>query len=299
MPNIWIKEFRAPFLLLPAIFVPVGIAIAWKHGSIDLPSAVLTFVGVLCLHISVNVLNDYFDFRSGLDLATTPTPFSGGSTVLPAGKLTPRSVLIAGILFLAVGMMIGSYFILRSAFDPILLGIVAIAGFSVLAYSTILSRLGVGELVAGLNFGPLLIIGSYYLQTGRVDLEPFLVGIALGMLVAGVLYINEFPDTIADANVGRRHLIVRWGKAKAATRFKALVGGAYLVILAGVGGGVVTPLALLSLVALPKANSAVRILSRKYDKTLELIPGMASMVMATVWTGLLLLAGYLILGLLL
>ncbi len=296
MPNVWIKELRAPFLLLPAIFVPVGLAIAWNHGSFDLLSAVLTLVGVICLHASVNVLNDYFDFRSGLDLASTPTPFSGGSTVLPAKELTPKSVLYAGILFLGIGLAIGSYFVFRFAFNPILIGIVTIAAVSVVAYSSVLSRLGVGELIAGLNFGPLLITGTYYLQVGRIDLEPVLVGITLGILVAGILYINEFPDTVTDGNLGRRHLIVRWGKARAAARFKVLVASAYLVVLAGVIGGIVTPFALLSLVALPRANTAVRVLSRNYDKTMELIPGMASMVMATLWTGLLLLVGYLALG---
>ncbi|MDA4128800.1 MAG: prenyltransferase [Thaumarchaeota archaeon] len=296
MPSVWVKELRAPFLLLPTIFVPVGVAIAWNHGAFDPLVALMTLVGVLCLHVSVNVLNDYFDFRSGLDLATIPTPFSGGSRVLPTKELRPESVLYAGILFLGIGLAIGSYFVFRFAFDPILVGIVVIAAVSIVAYSAVLSRVGIGELMAGLNFGPLLIIGTYYLQRGRIDLEPVLVGISLGILVSAILYINEFPDAVADEGVGRRHLIVRWGKAKAATRFKVLVASAYLVIITGVIVGIVTPLALLSLVALPKAGAAASILGRNYDKTTELIPGMASMVLATIWTGLLLLVGYLVRG---
>ena len=68
--RVWIKEVRAPFLLLPTIFVPLGVAVAWVHGSFDLSTAILTFIAAICMHASVNVLNDYFDFRSGLDLAT-------------------------------------------------------------------------------------------------------------------------------------------------------------------------------------------------------------------------------------
>ena len=86
------------------------------------------------------------------------------------------------------------------------------------------------------------------------------------------------------------------GERPTATRFKVLIASAYLIIIVGVIGGVVTPFALLSLIALPKARAATSILSRNYDKTIELIPGMASMVMATLWTGLLLLVGYLIIG---
>jgi 1,4-dihydroxy-2-naphthoate octaprenyltransferase len=90
---------------------------------------------------------------------------------------------------------------------------------------------------------------------------------------------------------------VRWGKAKAAARFRVLVLGAYVVLVAGVVTGFVTPVALISLLALPKAWAATRVLSREHDKVMELIPGMANMVMATLWTGLLLLAGYVIMGL--
>ena len=166
--RVWIREVRAPFLLLPTIFVPLGVAVAWVHGSFDLSTSILTFVAAICMHASVNVLNDYFDFRSGLDLATTPTPYSGGSRVLPERQLTPRSVLLGGIAFLGVGLAIGVYFLFRFAFSPVLMGIIAISSVAIVAYTTVLSRWGVGELVAGLNFGPLLILGTYFLQTGSL-----------------------------------------------------------------------------------------------------------------------------------
>ncbi|HLQ06856.1 MAG TPA: prenyltransferase [Nitrososphaerales archaeon] len=290
--SVWIKELRAPFLLLPAIFVPVGLAMAWNAGSFTLQTAVLTLVGVLSLHASVNVLNDYFDFRSGIDLATTPTPFSGGSTVLPAKELTPTSVLYAGVAFLATGLGIGSYFLYSFSFNPVLIAIIAIAAVSVVGYSPLISRFGMGELIAGLNFGPLLLLGTYYLETRTVAVEPILVGIALGILVAGILYINEFPDATADSDSGRRHLVVRWGKAKAASRFRILIVSAYLVIVAGVIAGLVTPFAILSLLAFPKAWSATKILGQNYEKTMELIPGMAATVVATLLTGALLFVAY-------
>lgn len=289
---VWIKELRAPFLLLPAVFVPVGIAMAWDAGSFNLQTAVLTLVGVLSLHASVNVLNDYFDFRSGLDLATTPTPFSGGSTVLPAKELPPTSVLYAGVAFLAAGLGVGFYFIYASSFNPVLVAIIAIAAISIVGYSPLISRFGMGELIAGLNFGPLLLLGTYYLQTRTVDVEPILVGIALGILVAGILYINEFPDTTADRESGRRHLVVRWGKARAASRFRILIVSAYLVVVAGVATRLVTPFALLCLLAFPKAWSATKTLSQNYEKTMELVPGMAATVVATLMTGILLFAAY-------
>src|SRR5712691_5231904 len=96
--NVWIRELRAPFLLLSLIFVSLGSAIAWVHGAFDPLVTVLTLVGVLSLHMSVNVLNDFFDYRSGIDIITIPTPFSGGSRILPSKELSPSSVLGAGLL---------------------------------------------------------------------------------------------------------------------------------------------------------------------------------------------------------
>lgn len=284
-------------MLLPAIFVPVGLAIAWSHGSFSPLAAVLTFVGALSLHASANVLNDYFDFRSGIDLATTPTPFSGGSTILPQKLMAPTSVLAMGVGFLAAGVAIGSYFVYQFAFDPVLIVIVAIAVLSLISYSLVTSKVGIGELVVGLNFGPLLVLGTYYVQTRSIIPEAIIVGLSLGILTSGILYANEFPDTDADMSKGRIHLVVRWGKAKAASRFRILIAAAYLIPVVGVLSGLASPVALLCLITLPKARTTVRLLSQNYDKLTELIPGLASMVMTTLFTGVAFLAGYLLLGL--
>ena len=298
MPHaIWVRELRAPFLLLPVIFVPVGLALAWSHGYFDPLSALLTLVGVVSLHASVNVLNDYFDYRSGIDLATTPTPFSGGSTMLPRKLMTPASVLTMGAILLGFGVAIGSYFVYRLSFDPLLTGILVIAALSVVSYSSVTSRLGIGELVVGLNFGPLLLLGTYYVQTRMVSLEPIIVGLPLGILTAGILYVNEFPDTDADHSKGRNHLVARWGKANAASRFNFMMAAVYIVPVVGVLARVVSPVALLSLVTLPKARTTSRLLRQNYNGVTELIPGMASMVMTTLFTGIALFVGYLLLGL--
>ncbi|TMP98087.1 MAG: PAS domain S-box protein, partial [Thaumarchaeota archaeon] len=192
--NIWVRELRAPFLLLPAIFVPVGLLMAWSQGSFNPLYAVLTMAGAVSLHASVNVLNDYFDFTSGIDLATTPTPFSGGSTILPSNLLTPKGVLSEGLLFLSIGTAVGAYFVVQFAFDPVVLAFTGIAVVTILAYSSFLSKWGIGELVTGINFGPLLLLGTYYVQTRTLAVQPMLVGAVLGILTAGILYINEFPD---------------------------------------------------------------------------------------------------------
>lgn len=294
-PPVWVRELRAPFLLLPVVFVPVGLAMAWSHGYFNPWSALLTLAGVVSLHASVNILNDYFDFRSGIDLETKPTPFSGGSTILPNKLMTPAGVLAMGVIFLGVGVAIGSYLVYQFSFDPLLAGILVVAVLSIVSYSSVTSRLGVGELVVGLNFGPLLLLGTYYVQTRTISLEPIIVGTTLGLLTAGILYVNEFPDTDVDKSKGRDHLVARWGRTSAASRFKALVVAAYIITVIGVLVRVVSPVALIALVTLPKARVTSRLLSQNYDKVMELIPGMASMVMTTLYTGAALVVGYLLL----
>jgi 1,4-dihydroxy-2-naphthoate octaprenyltransferase len=292
--SVWVRELRAPFLLLPVVFVPVGTAIAWTHGSFNLVVALLTLAGALCLHAGVNVLNDYFDYKSGIDLITTPTPFSGGSKILPAKQLTPSNVLTEGIIFLIAGVSIGAFFVVSFQFSPLLILFLAIAAVSIVGYSPVFAKHALGELLAGLNFGPLLILGTYFLQTKTITLEPIFIGLTLGILTACILYINEFPDTFADSQKGRLHLVARWGKEAGSRRFKFLIGSAYAVLILGVILRIVTPFALISLLALPKAIRANRILSKNYHKTMELIPGMANTVMATLWTGGLILLGYVI-----
>ena len=154
-----------------------------------------------------------------------------------------------------------------------------------------------GELLVGLNFGPLLLLGTYYVQTHTITAQPIIVGIPLGVLTAGILYVNEFPDTEADVRNGRYHLVARWGKARAAKRFKALVAVAYAVPIVGVLAGLVTPFALISLATLPKALTTSKLLGQNYDKVQELIPAMASMVMTTLLTGILFVVAYLAVGL--
>ncbi len=295
--GVWIKELRAPFLLLPVFFVPVGLAIAWSVGHFNPFTATLTLVGAVCFHASVNVLNDYFDFRSGIDLATTPTHFSGGSTILPRGLMSPRGVLYLGSILLAAGLAVGSYFVYEFAFDPVLIGILAFAAFSIVSYSPLTSKLGIGEMVTGLAFGPLLVLGTYYVQVHQLSVVPVIIGLPPGIMTAGILYVNEFPDTDADKSAGRNHLVARWGKAKAASRLKAILASAYAIPVAAVIAGAVSPFALIVLASSPKAIATSRVVSKNYDKVAELIPGMASMVMTTLLTGALLFVAYLAAGL--
>ena len=293
--EVWAKELRIPFLSLPIIFVPLGITVALLDGYFNLVYGILTLIGIVCIHASVNVLNDYFDFKSGIDTATTPTPFSGGSRVLPENLLTPRSVLIGGIILLAIGSLIGLYFLYIFNFPPLLIALISIAIITSVAYSPVLSKIGVGEVFVFLNFGPLLFTGVYYIQSGGlISTEAMVVGSIVGLMTTGILYINQFPDTDADKSKGRFHLVARLGKKRAAGIYKYIVNASYVIIILGIVTFTIPPTTIIALITIPKFRVANAILQKEYEKIMELIPAMGITVMGTIQSGILLLVGYLI-----
>ncbi|MCP8314660.1 MAG: prenyltransferase [archaeon] len=292
--NVWMRVVRAPFLSLVIIFVPVTLTMAWDRGYFNPLDAVLTFIGVLCLHASANTFNNYFDYKSGIDIVTTPTPFSGGSKVLANKELRPESVLKLASGLLAIGSIIGIY--LSFIYGWVIVTLLLISAISIYFYSMKLASWGIGELFVGLNFGPLLSMGVYYVQARTMNLEPILIGTVLGILTAGVLYINEFPDYDVDKSKGRYHIIVRLGKERATKGFKVLIFSAYALIILGVITQITPFITLIGLATFPLAIKASKILDRNYNSPMALIPGMASTIMCTLLTGIILVIAYLING---
>src|SRR5574341_2385971 len=112
MLSSWFRVIRIRFLLSSIIAVCLGLSINWwQNQTIDVANAILTFVGVIALHASVDLLNDYWDFKRGIDTTTKRTKFSGGTGVLPEELLKPSQVYRAGMIFLILGAAAGIYFI--------------------------------------------------------------------------------------------------------------------------------------------------------------------------------------------
>ncbi|MHB8105414.1 MAG: UbiA family prenyltransferase, partial [Dehalococcoidales bacterium] len=165
----WFLETRPQFLILSLILAFLGTAVAWYDGDIHIWYAVLAGVGLVLTHASVNILNDYFDFRSGIDQAAKRTPFSGGSGILPANLLTPRQVLWLGILTFVLAVPIGIFFIVVSGWQ--LLPLLIVAALFIVLYSPIILKHPWPEWAAGVGLGGLPILGMYFVQTGAYTWE--------------------------------------------------------------------------------------------------------------------------------
>ncbi|HEY79012.1 MAG TPA: prenyltransferase [Dehalococcoidia bacterium] len=291
--KIWFLETRPQFLLLSVVLAFLGAAIAWYDGAFHLGHAVLAFVGLLLAHISVNVLNDYFDYRSGIDLNTKRTPFSGGSGILPASLLSPKQVLWLGLGALILAVPIGVYFVVIKGW--LLLPLLVVAAACILLYTPFILRVKWPEWSPGLGMGTLPVLGAYFVQTGEYTWPAVIAAIPSGILVHNLLLLNEFPDTEADRQAGRRTLPITMGREKAGIVYSVLTVIVYLWIVVA---AVLTIMPWWSLIALATIPFAVRAIkgARRPQEMDRLVPAMADNVMVILITQLLLGIGYILGG---
>ena len=287
----WFLETRPQFLLLSVVLAFLGTSIAWYDGYFHLGYAILAFVGLLLAHISVNVLNDYFDYRSGIDLETRRTPFSGGSGILPAALLKPRQVFWLGLGSFLFILPIGIFFIITSGW--LLLPLLLVAAVCVLLYTPFILKLRWPEWAPGLGMGILPVLGVYFVQTSAYTWPAVVAAIPSGILVHNLLLLNEFPDTEADRKGGRKTLPITMGKERAGIVYSVLTIVVYLWIIGGVLAGQMPAFSLIALLTLPLAIKAIQgaLKSEKMDR---LVPAMANNVLVVLLTQLLLGSGYIL-----
>ncbi len=288
----WLILPRFQFLPLTVIMVSLGTAIGAYDGYFHFSHFLLAMIGSLLVHMTVNVINDYHDYMDGIDLNTQRTPFSGGSGMLPSSLLKPKQAFWFGTICLLIAMVIGFYFVMVKGW--LLFPLLLIAGFSAYFYNVYLSKLLVGEIFAGLCFGPLLVLGSYYVQTGRYSWETLVASLAPGILTANLLFLNEFPDWEADQKGGRRHFVISLGKKDASYVFVALLTASYLCIIVGVLSKMMPVLTLIGLGTIGFGWKAAKGALKYYGDTNKLIPVLGANVITILGTQALLAAGYVI-----
>lgn len=291
--KIWVLSTRPQFLILCVVLAFLGTSIAWYDGYFHLGYALLAFIGLLLAHISMDTLNDYFDYRSGIDLEVKRTPFSGGSGILPAGLLTPRQVLWLGLVSFLLAVPIGIYFVISRGW--LLLPLLLIAAACIFLYTPFILKTKSPEWAAGLGLGTLPILGTYFIQTGEYTLPALIAAIPSGILVYNLLLLNEFPDVEADQKAGRKTLPITMGKAKAGIVYSVLTIIVYLWIIGGVVTEQMPVFSLIALLTLPLAIKAIKGALKSQEMS-RLVPAMANNVLVVLLTQLLLGIGYILAG---
>lgn len=290
--KIWLRETRANFLILSVLLTAIGGAAGWHDGIFSTGLFVLTVIGVVAAHISVNLFNEYSDWRTGIDDLTIKTPFSGGSGALQEGLLKPRKVLIAAWASLLFAFSIGLGLAWNSGW--IILVFMAAGGLTTVFYSDYLTRCTFGEISSGITLGSMVVAGAYYVQTGTITPGIIWASIPPGMLTALLLFLNEFPDADADRTGGRRHLVIVLGKSRAAILYVLSLLVMYLILIAGILIGKTPAGTILGLLTSPLALMAAYRALRYHSDTPRLIPALGINVIIVLGTDFLMAIGFII-----
>lgn len=206
-----ILSSRAPFLILTPVSMFLSVSMIDLSNANDWFTVALIFLGALSAHISVNAFNEYWDYKSGLDKETIKTPFSGGSGALVENPRGLSSVFILGCLSLSVTILIGLYFTWLRGIGLLPLGATGV--ILVITYTQWLNKNPWLCLIApGLGFGPLMVMGTYFVATGGYAWQPLLVSMLPFFLVNNVLLLNQLPDKEADKTAGRNHIVIVYGE---------------------------------------------------------------------------------------
>jgi 1,4-dihydroxy-2-naphthoate polyprenyltransferase len=294
LPNPVLRYFaatRPAFLSVTFVGVLLGLASAAAAGvHLDPASATLTMFFALVAHAGANVVNDFYDAKSGCDAANTERvfPFTGGSRFIQNGVLTLRAAGIFGYGLLAAVIPAGLWLTAHSAPGLIWIGLAGLAvGLAYSAPPLKLQSRGVGEF--GITAGWLLVvIGSDFVQRRVFDFAPVAAGLGFALLVANVLYINQFPDIRADAQAGKRTVVVRLGVARARWGYALIALLCYGWVLAMVLRAQLPPLALLSLLPAAASFAALRNLWNHAGQPPALAPAIKLTILAASLHGLLL-----------
>jgi 1,4-dihydroxy-2-naphthoate octaprenyltransferase len=229
-----LQAARPSFLILTPICVFLGTSTALAaQESIDSSILLLVLIGALCAHIGVNTLNEYSDFKSGLDLLTAKTPFSGGSGALPHDPAMAGIVLLAALATITVTAGIGIYF--TSSNGLLILPIGLIGLLIILTYTKWINRWPLLCLVApGLGFGILMVVGTHVVLTGANSITAWLASLVPFFLVNNLLLLNQYPDIEADKRIGRYHFPIAYGTKASSYTYSVFSACAYLTILTGI-----------------------------------------------------------------
>lgn len=296
----WFVITRAPFLT--AIIMPILVGAAWVvYQGLVQPFPwdlfLLALFAGISLHIAANTFNDYFDWKSGTDQANNDyfLPYSGGSRSIELGLISEKALFRVALVSLSIASLLGVILALRSGPGILIFGVIgALSSYFYTAPPLRLAaRKGLGELLIGINFGPLVTAGTVYALTGSISAADFLIGIPIGILTTAILWINQFPDEDSDRETGKINLVVLLGKKRARWGYLLLLIVAFGLLLYWLAAGLLPLSVILIVASIPLAIYAGRIAIREYDQR-SLIRANVATIQLHLAFGLLLVVGLLV-----
>lgn len=287
---------RLPFLVLAPVCVLLGQATAIQAGaSFNLFHLLLALLGALAAHVAVNALNEYDDFRSGLDLKTKPTPFSGGSGTLPRNPDKEHYALGTGLIALAVTIGLGIYFCITVGWLLLPVGLLGV--IVIVTYTRWLTHSPFLCLIApGLGFGTFMMLGTHFVLAGSYSWTAAVASMIPFFLVSNLLLLNQFPDIEADREVDRKHLIISSGLERGVQIYGLFLVLAYVTVIVAVLLDLFPMWGLLAFITLPLAVMTFQGARRYAADIPKLVPYLGKNVLVVLLMPVLLAVGLLIAG---
>lgn len=267
---------RPEFFLAIVLPVLLGTAVAWREmQAFHAGLFVLAMLAAVLCHAGANVVNDYFDFRSGADnLNPAPlSPYSGGSRMIQRGLLTPRQTYIYGLALLGAGVAIGLILVARTGLSLLAIGLAGVASAWLYSAPPIaINYRGLGEALIGLNFGVLPVLGACYVQAGAFPASALAASLPIAFLAGAILYVNQFPDYEWDKAAGKRTLVVALGRQRAVRVYPLFAAAAMLCVFAAVASNLLPAMSLLALAPVPLVWRATRALGAAGGDAARMLP---------------------------
>jgi len=279
-----LRSMRLPFLILTPACIFLGYSAAKASRAVTSGSTLfLIMLAAISAHISVNTFNEYFDFRSGLDLKTNKTPFSGGSGAIVTNPDIAGLVLYVAVSTLALTVITGLYFVSRFGIPLLVIGLTGV--LIILTYTPLLNKHPILCLIApGTGFGPLMVLGTYFILTGKISLLAVTSSLIPFFLVNNLLLLNQFPDIQADKTAGRRHFPIEYGTRTSTIVYAAFAMSSMLIVTSAINTGILPRTGLLTFIPLGAALVIIPAIQSNADYTRKLIPYLGINVVVAVTT---------------
>jgi 1,4-dihydroxy-2-naphthoate octaprenyltransferase len=251
----WWRLLRPHTLTASIMPVLIGTALAAGKGIVNATLFAAMLAASILIQSAVNMFNEYFDFKRGLD--TKQSVGIGGGIV--RGEVSEENVLRLARVFFLIAILLGVYICMKTNWWVAVVGSVSmLVGFLYSGGRSPISNSMLGELTSGIFMGAVIVVVSFYIQTGFVSANSMILSLPISILVASILLSNNIRDAEGDARKGRKTLAIRLGKSKATRLLGAMFVACFALVVLFVLLNQASPFVLISLASSPKAVESIR-----------------------------------------
>jgi 1,4-dihydroxy-2-naphthoate octaprenyltransferase len=298
--KVWWQASRYHFIPPSILPVCIGAIVSWAtEGIFSLWFFFIVLLAVVINHIALNMNDDYFDYKFSVDRLKPgeKNPYTGGSGTLTSSLIKPKSMFRLFIFFYIITILIGIYLAIEIGWLIIVFGLIGV--FSSFFYTSPpikFSHHGLGEIGLLINFGTILGLGSFFVQTKMINLEAFFATLPCGVMLFSMIVINEIPDIEEDKRAGKLTLVARFGIKAGIKLYIISWICTYLIIGIGIIFSFLPIFTILAFIPIPLTYRSIIILNRNYSNPKLMAPANLYMIRNHSFTSILIIIAYLIQG---